>query len=95
MEDDRRYELKDPQGGSLMIRAGDAVRIRRPREGEQGFRARFLWVEPDGSVTVYGGRGYDPAKRWDKQSGRGEYRTLRAASVHRMSQAHVARRRKQ
>jgi len=93
--DGRLYEIADPQGGGNLVRRGDAVRVRKPWPGESGFKARFMWAEPDGlHLTVYGGRGFDPAKSWDKQHGRAEYRTVPAASVHRMSQATVARRSK-
>lgn len=87
-------EVPDPQGGGLTIRAGDPVRVVRPWPGQSGFRAVFMWAEPDGHLTVYGGRGYDPAKGWSDQSGRGEYRTVPAASVRRMSRAHNERRRR-
>ena len=91
--DGRRFVIDDPQGGQYRITRGDPVRVRRPWPGEFGFRAVFMWAEPDGEhLTVFGGRGWDPAKRLDRQTGRGEYRTVPAGTVHRMSKAHNERR---
>lgn len=94
-DDGRLARIPDPQGGQWYIEEGDPVRVRRPWPGEFGFRAVFKWAEADGEhLTVYGGRGYDPAKGLDRQTGRGEYRTVPAGTVHRMSKAHNLRRRK-
>lgn len=95
--DDRTvYEIADPQGGKYSVSRGDPVRIKKPRQGEFGFRARFMWATlgDDGevdSVTVYGGRGYDPARHYSKQKGRAEYRTLRPESLNRMAKTRGGR----
>ena len=95
-EDRTVYEIADPQGGKYSVSRGDPVRIRRPRPGEFGFRARFMWatLDEDGeveSITVYGGRGFDPARHWSKQKARAEYRTLRPESLHRMAKTRGGR----
>jgi len=92
-------EISDPAGGRNLIRSGDGVRVRRGGADPTGFAAVMIDADVDASgqlvaVTVFGGRGYDPAKLpRDNGQAIGQFRTIRPERIRRLSQAHIERRR--
>ena len=90
----RVEEIKDPQGGRNYIRHGDGVKVTAGPGDKQSFKARFMYavVDDDGvivEVTVYGGKGFDPAKPDMEQDAVVKTRTLRPCRIRRMSQATI------
>lgn len=92
----RVTEIRDPQGGRNMIREGDGVKVDAGPGEKSSWKARFRYAEIDEAgqivqITVVGGRDFNPAKSWKRQDAEVKIRTVLPHRVHRMSQAHIAR----
>jgi len=93
----RVEEIRDPQGGRNILRRGDPVKVDPGRSESRRWRAKFVHADLDTNdeiiqITVYGGKGYNPALPTRKQPNAiGQYRTVTPDRVHRLSVATTER----
>lgn len=94
----RVTDIADPQGGRNRVRAGDPVRVDAGASDKSSFPATFEYADTDDageivSITVFGGRGYQPLVPRTKQPehARLEWRTVRPNRVRRMARATIER----